>query len=548
MALDQAKRALESGQLKEAIVALLEAWRAVPDPRIADVLDGLSKRSQRAPIQGKNQAALTQAFLERAAEKNPLDVPRLAEVIGTTRSQQMVEQLEALLEWPADPRWTTPFLRLLTNPPFTGSGTQSAWRRLFKLLQQTADPRLLERLPTLDFAALLVRPGQANVEAFAAEFFTERRDAVLAAVRKKHPSTAPRIAKEDDATLASLERLVASDTVAQLEAQVFAAPASSDAPAVLADHLLEAGGERGEFMALQQQRLTSRLTEEQESREEALLEKHATTWLGSLATVVEPSTVRFERGFPAAVELTTSQPALLASVANDPAWATVRHLHLHNDVSPDFLRSPALKQLEAVTLIREPFARALLNARDSWPWRQVALDLPSYQAKDADVALLRRKLTTTFPNLTSLVLDGYQQASDAFDWVPTLPVMTQLRWFGVNFIHSSRLGATLERLLKVLPTTLNLDLSFFCHQGYRLRLHRSTGRHVLEVAGRGYQGTTSVPNDVLLEAAAPLAGTLHEVCFTSRATKAHRAKAEALLASGGVVRVSREGPRVPLPD
>lgn len=438
MALDQAKRALESGQLKEAIVALLEAWRAVPDPRIADVLDGLSRRSQRAPIQGKNQAALTQAFLERAAEKNPLDVPRLAEVIGTTRSQQMVEQLEALLEWPADPRWTTPFLRLLTNPPFTGLGTQSAWRRLFKLLQQTADPRLLERLPTLDFAALLVRPGQANVEAFAAEFFTERRDAVLTAVRKKHPSTAPRIAKEDDATLASLERLVASDTVAQLEAQVFAAPASSDAPTVLADHLLEAGGERGEFMALQQQRLTSRVTEDQEAREEALLEKHATTWLGSLATVVEPSTVRFERGFPAAVELTTSQPALLASVANDPAWATVRHLHLHNDVSPDFLRAPALKQLEAVTLIREEGARALLNARDSWPWRRVA--------------------------------------------------------------------------------------------------------------GRGYQGTTSVPNDVLLEAAAPLAGTLHEVCFTSRATKAHRAKAEALLASGGVVRVSKEGPRVPLPD
>lgn len=548
MSLDLAKRALESGKLDEAIVVLLEVWRAFPDPRLGDVLDGLSKRSPRAPIQGKNQAELTKAFLARAAEKNPLDVPRLAEVIGTTRSQQMVEQLEALLEWSADPRWTTPFLRLLTNPPFTGSGTQSAWRRLFKLLQQTADPRLLERLPALDFAALLVRPGQANVEAFAAEFFTERRDAVLAAIRKKHKAGAPRVPPADEATLAALERLVATDTVTQLEAQVFAAPASADAPAVLADHLIETGGERGEFMALQQQRLTSRLTEEQEAREEALLEKHATTWLGSLATVVEPATVRFERGFPAAVELTTNQPALLASVANDPAWATVRHLHLHNDVSPEFLRSPALKQLEAVTLIREPFARALLHARDVWPWRQVALDLPSYQARDADVALLQRKLKSTFPNVTSLALDGYQQASDAFDWVPTLPVMAQLRWFGVNFVHSTRLGATLERLLKVLPATIDLDLSFSCHRGYRFRLHRSTERHVLELAGRGYLGTTSVPNDVLLEAAAPLAGTLHEVCFTSRATKAHRAKAEALLASGGVVRVSKEGARVPLPD
>lgn len=459
----------------------------------------------------------------------------------------MVEQLEALLEWPADPRWTTPFLRLLTNPPFTGSGTQSAWRRLFKLLQQAADPRLLERLPALDFAALLVRPGQANVEAFAAEFFTERRDAVLAAVRKKHKARVPRIAPADDATLAALERLVATDTVAQLEAQVFAAP-NSDAPAVLTDHLLETGDERGEFMALQQQRLVGRLTEEQEAREEALLEKHATTWLGALTTVVEPTTVRFERGFPAACELTTSQPALLASVANDPAWATVRHLHLHSDVPPEFLRSEALKQLEAVTLIREAGARAMLNARESWPWRQVALDLPSYQAKDADVTLLQRKLATTFPNLTSLALDGYQQASDGFDWVPTLPVMPQLRWFGVNFTHSTRLAATLERLLKVLPAALNLDLSFFCHKGYRFRLHRFTERRVLEVAGRGYQGTTSVSNDVLLDAAAPLAGTLHEVCFTSRATKAHRAKAEALLASGGVVRVSKEGARVPLPD
>ncbi|MBM4781880.1 MAG: hypothetical protein GQE15_29730 [Archangiaceae bacterium] len=547
MSLDQAKRALESGKLSEGVVALLEAWRAVPAPRIADVLDGLSKRSPRGPIQGKNQAELTRAFLERVAEKNPLDPPRLAEVIGTTRSQQMVEQLEALLDWPADPRWTTPFLRLLTNPPFTGSGTQSAWRRLFKLLQQTADPRLLERLPALDFAALLVRPGQANVEAFAAEFFTERRDAVLAAVRKKHKAGAPRIGAADEATLAAIERLVATDTVTQLEAQVFAAP-QSEAPAVLTDYLLEKGDERGEFMALQQQRLVGRLSEEQEAREEALLEKHATTWLGALATVVEPTTVRFERGFPAACELTTGQPALLASVANDPAWATVRHLHLHSDVPQTLLRSPALKQLEAVTLIREAAARAMLNAPEAWPWRQVALDLPSYQSRSADVALLQRRLTATFPNLTSLALDGYQNADDAFDWVTSLPVMAQLRWFGVNFTHSSRLAATLDRLLKRVPPTVDLDLSFCCHQGYRFRLHRSTERRVLELAGRGYQGTTSVPNDVLLEAAAPLAGTLHEVCFTSRATKAHRAKAEALLASGGVVRVSKEGARVPLPD
>lgn len=69
MSLDHAKRALESGKLSEGIVALLEAWRAVPDPRIADVLDGLSKRSPRAPIQGKNQAELTRVFLERGREE-----------------------------------------------------------------------------------------------------------------------------------------------------------------------------------------------------------------------------------------------------------------------------------------------------------------------------------------------------------------------------------------------------------------------------------------------------------------------------------------------
>ena len=121
-----------------------------------------------------------------------------------------------------------------------------------------------------------------------------------------------------------------SFTTDALFAAVYAAPNSDPPRAVLADHLLEQGDPRGEFITLQLAKLRGPLTHATTRREQQLLEAHESAWLGPLAHVVLPLTTHWERGF-----LTSAQARLHGETVGDPRWATVVKLRL---LAPDHAR------------------------------------------------------------------------------------------------------------------------------------------------------------------------------------------------------------------
>ncbi len=107
-------------------------------------------------------------------------------------------------------------------------------------------------------------------------------------------------------------------TTDALFAAVYANPFADAPRAVLADHLMEAGDPRGEFIALQLQKPKGTLR-----RERQLLEAHESDWLGPLAHVVLPMSNEWERGF-----LSATHARLHGETVGDPRWATVTRLEM----------------------------------------------------------------------------------------------------------------------------------------------------------------------------------------------------------------------------
>lgn len=541
MSLKAAVTKLEANDVSGAIPLLLEAWRASPDPRLGDALEALDARITRPALSAPTHKKLTEEFCALVAKKDPLDLPRLVAVVGTTRSGFMVEQLEAMLEhWPADPRVTTPFLQLLKRPPFTGSATQSAWRRMFKLLQQWADPRLIDRLAALDFAELLKETswqGGVDANAFAAGFFTERATAVVNGVKKKWAKGLPAVAAKDEALLVRLLELAKPAPEAALISEVQAAPSKDGARQVLADHLLEKNDVRGQFMALQQVRALGKLTPEQAKEEQRLREQFGVQWIGELAALVEHETMQFENGFLSSCVIDGDRIGVVKELTGNPAWATVRHLHLAGNAFPrELLAHPAMKSLTSVSGIRDQSARTLLTGPDVFPWTSVGIDLPHYESVDADVKLLTSNLGRVFPNLKELVVDGYSLPPDVFGWLWTSQ-FEHLSRVGVAAVAPGSTKKWLDVMLRRAPKDATLELSTYFHLGFLVRLSRGADgtRSVLDLRSRAAWGVGKTTFDELAKQVSALAGTLTLIRLHDRSTKAQRAALEKLLAPGGAI-------------
>jgi uncharacterized protein (TIGR02996 family) len=130
--------------------------------------------------------------------------------------------------------------------------------------------------------------------------------------------------------------------------QIYAAP-EEDAPRlVYADWLIERGDPLGTFIALQLERDPKR--EPVSSTEQALVDEHWSTWIGTPGDVLEHRHVAFERGMWSACEL--------VGVANldeldtgAPSWGTVRRLRVDKDASrvlSDLLDGPLQRSLRVV--------------------------------------------------------------------------------------------------------------------------------------------------------------------------------------------------------
>ncbi len=524
--LSEALAALRRHDLSTAIPLLLDAWRAVPDPRLADVLDAVSARIDRPALVAPTQKKLVEAFGALVAAGDPLDQPRLAAAIGGTRSQPMVEQLDLLLaRWPADPRFSAPFLALLRRPPFVGSATQSAWRRLFKVLQTYGDVRLEEWLPALDFDQILARDGGFENRDAAAEFFRERSAATCAALRKKKRVRVP---AAEESTLALLLELARPAAQTALVAQVLDAPDDDATRAVLGDHLLEQNDVRGRFVALQRARSEGALTEGLRREERALVEAHGLRWIGDLAALVQPATMEFEGGFLSACGIESDRHGAVGQLTGHPLWSTVRRIFLAGQAFPEaLLTDPAMKSLTGVTGIRT--AGNVL--RGPYPWTEVGLLVRDPVLGRVAVDRVEPALSS-FPAVERVWLDAYEVEPSAYAWLFT-PAWAALRSLGFVAATRSALARWVEALLEHAPTGAALELSEYHHFGYLFRLDGA--RRVVDLRARSAWGRKVVSFTDLVAAARPLAGTLATVRLHDRATKAERAAIETLLAPGGAI-------------
>ncbi|WP_342377811.1 TIGR02996 domain-containing protein [Myxococcus stipitatus] len=152
----------------------------------------------------------------------------------------------------------------------------------------------------------------------------------------------------------------------ELFARVHAAPEDDEARKVLADVLLEQGDPLGEFIMLQCSSTPD------EARIATLLDAHRARWQAPLGPHVERGLIRFERGFPVAVQLehAASVPFAHCFTAPEPAWSTVEELALdgsshYEKLWAAMLNAPALRNVKTLLRASGPTVGALKAPRES---------------------------------------------------------------------------------------------------------------------------------------------------------------------------------------
>ena len=184
---------------------LLAAWRTRRTTETATLIDELSSWFALVlpPIAGKTRTERHRSWLALAARQTAVDLPALLATVTDGTTANATEKLEALADWPADPRITWMARRLFQSPPFaTSSGDQKVWRRLFLVLENHADPRALAVIDVRSMQKTFAANdrGQA-MRARAATVVThvERIDVTLSPdERAAHEATKARIERELD--------------------------------------------------------------------------------------------------------------------------------------------------------------------------------------------------------------------------------------------------------------------------------------------------------------------------------------------------------------
>jgi uncharacterized protein (TIGR02996 family) len=194
--------------------------------------------------------------------------------------------------------------------------------------------------------------------------------------------------------------------LADLFAQIVAAP-DDDAPrAVYADALSETNDWRGEFITLQLARAAGTATKKMAEREREILHsgKHE-NYPTPIATAAEAMT--FERGLPVAIMLAKTG---LANVIDEVEWGTVRTLH-GIDSAPITAVVKLLDSAPNLTHVGRVIGKLLAKlAKPTYAWRSLELDHDG-----VDLASLAARL----PNLRELRL---QSRTELPKQLPRLPL------------------------------------------------------------------------------------------------------------------------------
>lgn len=368
MSLSEALACLERSDQDGALLALLDAWRALPAPAVAALIDELSGTitARRPPVTATGKLSAKKMWDQLAEAKDPLDLGRLLAVLPDGNDRGL--RIAALVSWERDPRVATAAMEWLLRPPVVGARRRSFFVPMARLLSKHRDPRLSqilrvmtskdERSTTIQRLGL---PAWKPFVALAAEldepmpFVSPDDEALIARVRERLARPAPEVVDPEE-----------------LFARVYEHPEDDQARAVLGDLLQQLGDPRGEFIALQ---LARKAGERRSSRERALEETWGRKWLGPLDEALAKGDVVFERGFLARGRYLGGFAG--GATAGAREWATVTHLDCsaasqYVTYSHRTVLDPVMRSLRHVVgLSREDFGE-ILRARPL-PWETVGL-------------------------------------------------------------------------------------------------------------------------------------------------------------------------------
>jgi uncharacterized protein (TIGR02996 family) len=361
--LTRAEQALAAGDPGAALGDLLEIWRSLRAPPLAELVERVSARlagTGAAALSRRTQKATLEAWVERARQRDPADVGILVDPALFPLGRDWAKagaQLTELASFEPDPRIAAALAGWLLRPPFDSAASRDTWRLVLEELVRHDDPRTVERLGACDDVARL----------FAGSY--RLRDWIVPAVRdvlaqlSARRAVAPAVPAECEAVIQRLEQILASSRAADpdaLLAAILADPDDDQLRLVYADLLQQLGDPRGELITLQ---LLDRPTRTQRSRANEILARHARGWLGDLEPVLQRTGLVFRRGFLAAARLAQTGAALEA-VIESPAWSTLEALDVRGGAGATvdaLLRTPALRRLRELRGVTIDTARRLCS-------------------------------------------------------------------------------------------------------------------------------------------------------------------------------------------
>lgn len=357
---------LERAQASEGaarLEALLEAWRDLRHPRIADLIDRLTAQLLEGakPIKGKSVAARTEAMVALCESKNVVDVARVLASEWPGTWQTALPVLKAVVKLPDDPRVAAHLAKEVDATRFETWTSAAFYRPLFARLNALEDVR---QWPLLE--AQLSRTKSYYYQ-------RDMRPLEEAAVERHRALKVKPLSKEDEALVEALEAPFAAVAATQrstkrsgeeLLAEVYARPDDLTARAVYGDWLSERNDPRGELISLQ----LGAPSPKSLSRQQGLIKKHWKAWLGPIADWLK-SAPRFEAGFPVEghVDASTYRDVQesFRKVIDRPEWSTFRTLRVWSQIiSPaDLVRAPRFANVKELLDIAPPELGALLATK-----------------------------------------------------------------------------------------------------------------------------------------------------------------------------------------
>lgn len=486
--MDQAAELLRATAPAQALAPLLEAWRVTRSTGLAAMIWLVSESATagRVEVPGHTSAQRLTAALNLVRERNAADLPRLIRCFFHLTIKDARTLVGELSAWPADPRVLDLALEIYTAPPWiTEDTTRPFFNAMASFVAAQGDPRT-----------------HGRIEAWRAEAARHRHISKSLDVALAGPTTAeqPLGAELLQTVQRALARLQETSATALLEAD----PTGDETCAVYADMLSDAGDPQGEFIALELAALEKPLDRPQELRRRELEDKYRQRWCGRLwPFLLGEDTVRFARGFPAAVQLQGLR--MLPAIARLAEASTLLEIwgimgvRIGAQQLVEVLKAPNLSALRCLDLKecvgrfagdtrQERFAylRAFL-AVGPLPLQSIAIqgEIPQlFGVRDAlETTVL---LNEAFPSLRQLVLRTDDLPAQGWIYKTALGKRVRsVRGSPSGHVHRALFGLLARRTAipdHIADVTVSSDLGMF--RGWSHRLDRDSAGELGRLSSR----------------------------------------------------------------